>query len=71
MMGFDKRYLNEKSIRQVYGDGGYIKLTSYIRSPDALIIEDEFTQKIVDLIIEGNSELRIRTLINTQCLDNE
>jgi hypothetical protein len=63
-MSFNKRYLNEKSIRQVYGDGGHIKLISYIRSPDALIIEDEFTQKIVDLIIEGDSELRIKTLMN-------
>ena len=53
----NKRYLNEKSIRQVYGDGDYIKLMSYVRSPDALIIEDEFTQKVVNLIIEGDSEL--------------
>jgi hypothetical protein len=55
----NKRYLNEKSIRQVYSDGGHIKLISYIRSPDA-----EFTQKIVDLIIEGDSELKIKTLIS-------
>tara|TARA_R110000803_G_scaffold152820_2_gene217796 strand:+ start:58 stop:249 length:192 start_codon:yes stop_codon:yes gene_type:complete len=63
-MGFNKRYLNEKSIRQVYGDGGYEKLEVFIRKPDALIVEDEFSQKIVDLIIEGDSELRIKTLIN-------
>ena len=60
----NKRYLNEKSIRQVYSDGGYIKLISYVRSPDALLIEDEFSQKIVDLVIEGDSELRIKTLIS-------
>ena len=60
----NKRYLNEKSIRQVYGDGDYIKLMSYVRSPDALIIEDEFTQKVVNLIIEGDSELKIKTLIS-------
>jgi hypothetical protein len=63
MTGFNKRYLNEKSIRTVYGDSGYGRLASYIRSPDALIIEDEFSQKIVDLIIEGDSELRIKTLM--------
>jgi hypothetical protein len=64
MMGFNKRYLNEKSIRDVYGDGEYIKLLSYVRSPDALMIEDEFTQKIVDLIIEADSEMKIKILIN-------
>ncbi len=48
----------------VYGDGGYTRLASYVRSPDALIIQDEFTQKVVDLIIEGDSELRIKTLMN-------
>ena len=63
MMGFNKRYLKEENIRNVYNDGGYDRLVDYIRKPDALIISDEFTQKIVNLIIEGDSELRIKTLM--------
>lgn len=64
MMGFNKRYLNEKSIRQVYNDGGHERLVEFIRKPDALIIEDLFSQKITDLVIQGDSEIKIRTLIN-------
>ena len=63
MMGFNKRYLKEDNIRNVYKDGGYDRLVDYIRKPDALMVSDEFSQKIVDLIIEGDSELRIKTLM--------
>ncbi len=61
-MGFNKRYLSEKTIRQAY-EGGHEKLVEFIRKPDALIMMDEFSQKIVDLILEGDSELRIKTLM--------
>ncbi len=64
MMGFNKRYLSEKTIRKTYEDGGYERLERFIRQPDALIMTDEFSQKIFDLIIEGDSELRIKILIN-------
>jgi hypothetical protein len=62
MKGFNKRYLNEESIRVIY-KGGYGKLERFIREPDALIVEDEFTQKIVNLVIEGNSKIRIKILM--------
>lgn len=62
-MGFNKRYLDEKNIRIVYRDGGYDKLVDYIKKPDALMILDKFSEKIVNLIIEGDSEIKIKTLI--------
>jgi len=62
-MESNKRYLNEKIIRNAYEEG-YKKLERFIRKHDALIIEDEFSQKIVDLIIDGDAELRIKTLMN-------
>jgi hypothetical protein len=63
MMGFNKRYVNEENIRKVYEEGGYDSLVDYIRKPDALMVSDEFSGKIVDLMIEGDSELRIKTLM--------
>ena len=63
-MSFNKRYLNEKSIRVVYEDGGYEKLVDYITKPDSLVTMDKFSNKVVDLIIEGDTELQIKTLIN-------
>jgi hypothetical protein len=36
----------------------------YITKPDALVTMDKFSNKVVDLINEGDTELQIKTLIN-------
>lgn len=47
----------------VYKQGGYQSLVDYIMNPDALLVRDEFSNKIIELIREGNSEQRIKVLM--------
>jgi hypothetical protein len=63
MMGFNKRYVDEESLRKVYKEGGYQELEKYLRKPDAVLMRDKFSQMIFDLIIEGDSEMRIKTIM--------
>ena len=55
-MSFNKRYLSEGNLRYEYEVGGYDGLFLYVRNPDALIIEDEFSQIISDLIMKGDKD---------------
>lgn len=52
MMGFNKRYINEKIIRDVVREDGLESLIKLIKKPDALIIEDDFSSKVCDIIKE-------------------
>lgn len=51
-MGFNKRYVNEEIIRTILRDDGLESLIEFIIKPDALIIEDEFSTKVCQIIKE-------------------
>ncbi len=59
-MGFNKRFITEDLLRQVYNKSGYQLMVDNITKPDALYIGDEFSEKIVDLISNGESEEKIK-----------
>jgi hypothetical protein len=51
-MGFNKRYVNEEIIRTILRDDGFESLIEFIIKPDTLIIEDEFSTKVCQIIKE-------------------
>ena len=55
-MGFNKRYVNSEIIRRVLREDGIESLITFIKKPDALIIEDEYSEKVCDIILNSNSE---------------
>ena len=62
-MSFNKRYLDEEGIRVNYKEG-LQNLYNYIIKPDALIITDEFSEKVVKIMMGDNPEKEIKELIN-------
>jgi hypothetical protein len=50
-MGFNKRYLSKEKILTVYQDQGLKKLISFIENTDCLIIEDEFSEDVSDIVL--------------------
>jgi hypothetical protein len=59
-MGFNKRFITEDLLRQVYNKSGYQLMVDNITKPDSIYIGDEFSEKIVDLISNGESEEKIK-----------
>ena len=57
-MSFNKRYLDEEGIRVNYKEG-FQNLYNYIIKPDALIITDEFSEKVVKIMMGDNPEKEI------------
>lgn len=51
-MGLNKRYVNEEIIRTVLRDDGFESLIQFIKNPDVLIIEDDFSTKVCQIIKE-------------------
>lgn len=49
-MGFNKKYINEEKIRTVLREDGIQALIDFIKKPDALIIEDDFSSQVCDII---------------------
>lgn len=49
-MGFNKRYINREGIIMKYKEG-LQSLVRYISMPDCLIIEDEFSEQVVDIVM--------------------
>ena len=65
-MGFNKRFITEDSLKQIYNRDGYELLVDNITKPDALYIGDDFSQKIVNLIVKGASEDEIKKLMEDE-----
>ena len=51
-MGFNKRYINKESLME-YKKQGLQSLINFIKKPDSLIIEDEFSQKVCNVILKS------------------
>ena len=58
MMGFNKRFVNEEIIRTILREDGFQSLIDFIKKPDALITEDDFSTKVCE-IIRGKEEMYI------------
>jgi hypothetical protein len=52
-MGFNKRYINKESVIMKYKEG-LESLVRYISMSDCLIIEDEFSEKVVDIVMNDD-----------------
>lgn len=53
-MGFNKRFVNRDAIVGKYGQG-LEKLIEYITDTDCLIIQDSFSEKVVDSILNDDA----------------
>lgn len=63
MTGFDKRYVNEEIIRTVLREDGLESLIDFIKKPDALIIEDDFSTKVCEIIRENEKKYVLEKLL--------
>jgi hypothetical protein len=50
-MGFNKRYLSKEKILTVYQSQGLKTLISFIENTDCLIIEDDFSEDVSDIVL--------------------
>ena len=49
-MGFTKRHINKDKIMTILKESGLQTLITVVRKPDALYVEDEFSEKVCDII---------------------
>jgi hypothetical protein len=61
-MGFNKRYINEEKIKTIIKNEGLLYLIDFIKKPDALIIEDDFSKKVCNIIKEDEKIAFVRLL---------
>lgn len=52
-MGFNKRYINKEGIIMKYKEG-LESLVRYISMPDCLVIEDEFSEYVIDIVLNDD-----------------
>jgi len=55
-MGFNKRYINKEGIIMKYKEG-LESLVRYISMSDCLVIEDEFSEQVVDIVMNDDGQL--------------
>jgi hypothetical protein len=55
-MGFNKRYLNENALRQVFKARGAEGVFIYVTKADAVMCDDSFASEAVSLIEKGDKE---------------
>lgn len=55
-MGFNKRYLNQEKLMELLNLEGIDYLIDFIKKPDILIIEDQFSENICNLIKENDEK---------------
>lgn len=63
MMGFNKRFVNEEIIRTILREDGFQSLIDFIKKPDALIIEDDFSSKVCEIIRDGEEKFILEKLL--------
>ena len=55
-MGFNKRYINKEGIIIKYKEG-LESLVRYISMPDCLVIEDDFSEQVVDIVLNDDGQI--------------
>ena len=56
-MGFTKRHINKDKIMTILKESGLQTLITVVRKPDALYVEDEFSEKVCDIIKKTEDSL--------------
>lgn len=64
-MSFNKRRVNEEKIMEILNLEGVDYLIDFIKKPDVLIIEDEFSENICDIIRDNDEKHILVELLNT------
>jgi hypothetical protein len=62
-MGFTKRHINKDKIMTIINESGLQTLIAVVRKPDALFIEDEFSEKVCDIIKNTEDKLILVKLL--------
>ena len=55
-MGFNKKYINEEKIKEMIQNQGMDYLVNFIQNSDLLIMEDDFSEKFCDDILNGEKK---------------
>ena len=55
-MGFNKRYINEEQLINRYREGGILGIEEYFGKSDAFIMEDELSEKVIDILYDVEVE---------------
>ena len=71
MMGFNKRFVNEEVIRKILREDGLQFLIAFIRKADALIMEDELSEKVCKIIQESEDPKILEQLLKLDLYGNE
>ena len=61
-MGFNKRWIDIKSIISVYKREGIEAVKQYLDTPDAIIITDELSGIVLDIYHKDNDEILIKEI---------
>jgi len=61
-MGFTKRHIDKDKIMSILKESGLQTLITVIRKPDALYIEDDFSEKVCDIIRNTEDSLILTKL---------
>jgi len=70
-MGFTKRHINKDKIMTILKESGLQTLITVVRKPDALFIEDEFSEKVCDIIKNTEDNLILVKLIEVGVYDGK
>jgi len=65
-MGYIKRFITEDILREIYENDGHGFLVDNITKPESLYIADDFSEKIVSLVMNGDSEEKIKECFETK-----
>ena len=61
-MGFHKRWINIENIISIYKREGVDGVKSYMKTPDAYIVTDECSEKILDIYRKDNDKELIKEI---------
>ena len=70
-MGFTKRHINKDKIMTILNESGLQTLIAVVRKPDALYLEDEFSEKVCDIIKNTEDSLILVKLIEMGVYDGK
>jgi hypothetical protein len=59
-MGYHKKFITEELLRSIYKNDGYQLMIENITKSEAIYIGDDFSEKIIELIMENPSEEKIK-----------
>lgn len=59
-MGYHKKFITEELLRSIYENDGYQLMIENITKAEAIYIGDDFSEKIIELIMENPSEEKIK-----------